>query len=125
VAPGIFASAFRSDPDRENGLYWPNERGRRRSPLGDLVANAAASGRPVGHDGPEPSPFHGYYFKILTVPEGFALVAWPAEYDVSGVMTFLVNQDGPVREKDLGPGTDSVARAMRAYKADASWRPVQ
>jgi hypothetical protein len=121
--PGAYATRFQSGAGKEDGLYWPTARGQKRSPLGELVAQAAEEGRPVGGD--RPSPFHGYYFKILTVPEGFALVAWPAEYDVSGVMTFLVNQDGPVREKDLGPGTDSVARAMRAYKADASWRPVQ
>ena len=143
MAAGVFASAFRSDPGRENGLYWPNERGRRRSPLGDLVANAAASGRPVGHDGPEPSPFHGYYFKILTAqgPDaaggareyvtggrmsgGFALVAWPAQYDATGVMTFIVNNEGVVRQKDLGAGTDSAAGAMNRYNADASWTPVQ
>jgi hypothetical protein len=103
------------------------------------VAHAAAEGRPIGNDGPQPSPFHGYYFKILTaqgpaaaggakdyvvdgrMSGGFALVAWPAQYDVTGVMTFVVNQDGIVREKDLGPETDGAARTMTLYNPDASW----
>ena len=97
-AAGLYARTFRSDPGRENGLYWPLKRGQERSPLGDLVANAAAEGRPLGKEGPQPSPFHGYYFKILTaqgsaaaggakdyvvdgrMSGGFALVAWPAQY---------------------------------------------
>jgi hypothetical protein len=90
-----------------------------------------------------PSAFQGYYFKILTtqgsaapggarnylakgeMSGGFALVAWPAEYDKTGVMTFVVNQDGSVRQKDLGPGTDAAARKMTAYNPDASWQMVQ
>ena len=86
--------------------------------------------------------FHGYYFKILTgqgaaVPGGaksyivkgemsggFALVAWPAQYDATGVMTFIVNQDGTVRQRDLGPQTDAIARKMTVYNPDASWRQV-
>ena len=136
---GLYARTFRSDPGRENGLFWPAGRGQTRSPLGDLVAHAAAEGRPLGNDGPQPSPFHGYYFKILTaqgpaaaggakdyvvdgrMSGGFALVAWPAQYDVTGVMTFVVNQDGIVREKDLGPETDGAARAMTLYNPDGSW----
>ena len=140
---GVHATKFQSDPGKENGLYWPTARGQKRSPLGDLVAQAAAEGRPVGGDRPQPSPFHGYYFKILTaqgsaapgrsqkpyivkgeMSGGFALVAWPAEYDATGVMTFLVNQDGIVRQKDLGPGTDAAARKMTAYNPDASWQQV-
>ena len=93
--------------------------------------------------GTQPSPFHGYYFKILTaqgsaaqggaksyvvkgeMSGGFALVAWPAQYDATGIMTFIVNQDGVVREKDLGPGTDAAARKMTAYNPDSSWRVTQ
>src|SRR5206468_2959858 len=106
--PGLYAMTFRSDPGKENGLYWPAARGQRRSPLGDLVAQAAEEGRPLGAAPDQRSPFHGYYFKILTaegaaggaksyvvngeMSKGFALVAWPAQYDVTGVMTFLVNQ---------------------------------
>jgi hypothetical protein len=140
---GVHATKLVSDPGKENGLYWPAKTGQKRSPLGDLVAQASAEGRTVGGDVSKPAPFHGYYFKILTaqggsapggaksyvvkglMSGGFALVAWPAEYDVTGVMTFLVNQDGTVREKDLGPETDAAARKMTAYNPDASWRPVQ
>ncbi len=94
-------------------------------------------------DRTQPTPFHGYYFKILTgqgaaasggarsyivkgeMSGGFALVAWPAQYDATGVMTFIVNQDGTVRERDLGPQTDAIARKMTVYNPDASWRQVQ
>lgn len=138
---GIFATGFRSDAGRENGLYWPAARGARRSPLGDLVAQAAEEGTALG-SGPKPGPFHGYYYKILSrqgaaapggakdyiidgrMTGGFALVAWPAEYDATGVMTFIVNGDGVVREKDLGPATASEARQMTAYDPDASWTPA-
>jgi hypothetical protein len=141
--PGVYATKFRSDPAKENGLYWPTARGQKRSPLGDLVAEAAAEGRPVGGDRAQPAPYRGYYFKILTaqggaapggaknylvkgdLSGGFALVAWPAQYDVTGVMTFVVNQDGTVRQKDLGPGTDAAARKITAYNPDASWQPVK
>jgi len=141
--PGIYATKFQSDPGKENGLYWPAARGQKRSPLGDLVAQAAEERRPVGGDREQPSPFHGYYFKILTaqgtaatggakayvvkgqMSGGFALVAWPAQYDVTGVMTFIVNQDGLVHQKDLGPGSDAIARKLPAYNPDASWRTVQ
>ena len=140
---GVHAAKFASDSNKENGLYWPAKAGQPRSPLGDLVAQAAAEGRTVNGDRSQPSPFHGYYFKILTeqgsaahggakkymvkglMSGGFALVAWPAEYDVTGVMTFVVSQDGIVHEKDLGPGTDAAARKMIAYNPDKSWRQVQ
>jgi hypothetical protein len=140
---GLHAAKFQSDPGKENGLYWPTARGQKRSPLGDVVAQAAAEGRPVTEKATQPSPFHGYYFKILTaqgsaaqggaksyvvkgeMSGGFALVAWPAKYDATGIMTFIVNQDGVVREKDLGPGTDAAARKMTAYNPDSSWRVTQ
>jgi Protein of unknown function (DUF2950) len=123
--PGAYAKKFRSDPGTQNGLYWPVKKGEKRSPLGDLVAQAAEEGRTASADGSQPSPYHGYYFKILASPTGFALVAWPAQYDVTGVMTFLVNEDGVVKEKDLGPSTDAVARSLATYKADASWKVVR
>ena len=140
---GVYATKFQSDPGKENGLYWPTTRGQKPSPLGDLVAEAAQEGRAIGGNNPQPSPLHGYYFKILTaqgasaakgartyvvkgdMTGGFALVAWPAQYDMTGVMTFIVGDDGIVREKDLGPGTDAVARKMTVYNPDASWRPVK
>lgn len=140
---GVHATKFASDPGKENGLYWPAKAGQPRSPLGDLVAQASAEGRTASADRSQPSPFHGYYFKILTsqgaaapggaknymakgaMTGGFALVAWPAQYDVTGVMTFVVNHDGIVHEKDLGPGTDAAARKMTTYNPDKSWRKVQ
>jgi DUF2950 family protein len=139
---GLFATAFRSDPGKQDGLYWPAARGQPRSPLGDLVAQASEEGRTLGTK-TERAPFHGYYFKILTgqgaavrggaksyivngeMSGGFALVAWPAEYDVTGIMTFIVNQDGIVYEKDLGTQTATAAAAMTRYNPDASWRQVQ
>jgi hypothetical protein len=138
--PGLYATKFQSDPGTQNGLYWPFTKGQKPSPLGELVAQAATV-RP-GSSG-QPTPFNGYYFKILTsqgrsaaggaknyivkgeMSGGFALVAWPAQYDVTGVMTFVVNQDGIVRQKDLGPDTDGIARKMTAYNPDASWQEVE
>ena len=138
---GIYATAFRSSPGQQNGLYWPSRHGERRSPLGDLVAEAATEGRDLAKE-QSPAPFHGYYFRILTsqgpgasggpqdyivnglMSKGFALVAWPAKYDVTGVMTFVVNQDGTVREKDLGPDTDAAIKAMTAYNPDG-WEAVR
>jgi len=140
---GVHAIKFQSDPGQQNGLYWPTARGQQRSPLGDLVAQAAEEQRPLGVDPTQPTPFHGYYFKILTgqgaaapggarsyvvkgdMSGGFALVAWPAQYDATGIMTFIVNHDGTVRERDLGPQTDAIARKMTVYNPDAAWRPVQ
>ena len=143
LPPGVYATKFQSDPGKQNGLYWPTTRGQKRSPLGDLVAQAAEEGRPLGGRHGERTPFHGYYFKILTaqgagasggrrsyvskgvMSRGFALVAWPAQYDVTGVMTLIVNHDGIIYEKNLGPNTDAVARKMTAYNPDASWQRVK
>ena len=141
--PGLYAMKFQSDPGTQNGLYWPAAKGQKRSPLGDLVGQAAEEGRPLGGSGQERTPLHGYYFKILTaqgraavggqkkyvskdvMSGGFALVAWPAQYDVTGVMTFIVNQDGVVYEKDLGPSTTATASKMTIYNPDSSWRRVE
>jgi hypothetical protein len=139
---GLYARTFRSDPGKQNGLYWPAARGQQRSPLGELIAEAAVD--PSGAaNRPEHSPLHGYYFRILAgqgasapggaknylvngeMSGGFALVAWPAEYDVTGIMTFVVNQDGIVREADLGPGTDAAARSLALYDPDASWQTAE
>ena len=139
---GLYAQTFHSDAGKQNGLYWPVPRGQKRSPLGDLIAQAADEGRPIDTTGRQPSTFHGYHFKILTaqgaaaaggaksyivkgdMSGGFALVAWPAQYDVTGVMTFIVNRDGILYQKDLGPKTESVARSMTQYDSDRSWQPV-
>lgn len=135
---GVYAQMFRSDPGRHNGLYWPAGPGEKHSPLGDLVTSA--EGRQAAGNSGEPAPFHGYFFRILTaqgeaapggakdyivkgeMSGGFALVAWPAQYDVTGVTTFIVNQDGIVYEKDLGPETAALARTMNVYSPDGTWK---
>jgi hypothetical protein len=140
---GTFARAFASDTGRENGLYWPTARGRKRSPLGDLLAEAADEAAARRASAGQPQPFHGYYFRILTaqgaaapggardyvvngeLSGGFALVAWPAQYDVTGIMTFIVNRDGVVWEKDAGSETAAAAQAMTRYDPDSSWSAVQ
>jgi DUF2950 family protein len=145
---GLFAAVLRSDPGRQNGLYWPATRTGTLSPVGYLVAVAAQeASRPVpdgsrAAQGTEPSPFQGYFFRILTrqgpdapggardyrvngqMSGGFALIAWPAHYDASGIMTFVVNQDGIVYEKDLGASTDAAVRDMASYNPDSSWTAV-
>ncbi|HEY7291038.1 MAG TPA: DUF2950 domain-containing protein [Vicinamibacterales bacterium] len=140
---GLYAATFNSDPGKENGLYWPAVHPHKLSPLGDLLAQAAQDGRPVDPNRAEPAPYNGYYFKILTaqgahvsggaksyikdgnMSGGFALVAWPAQYNATGVMTFLVDQSGVVHEKDLGTATDATVKQMTAYNPDASWHPVR
>jgi hypothetical protein len=114
---GLYATALRSDPGKQNGLYWPVRRGEKRSPLGDLIAQAAEEGK---------SPFHGYRFKMLKSPDAknVALIAWPATYDSTGVMTFVVSEDGIVRQKDLGPETDRTAGAMNTSPVDTTWEVV-
>jgi hypothetical protein len=132
-----YAQQFASSPGKHDGLYWPTQPGEPASPLGDLVVRAWAEG--YRHAKTGPTPFHGYLYRILTAQgpgaadgaydyitrghmiAGFALVAFPAQYGVSGVMTFIVNQDGIVYQKDLGPSTRSVALAMRKYDPDGTW----
>jgi hypothetical protein len=141
--PGLYAMAFRSSPGKQDGLYWPFKRGERMSPLGDLVAQAATEGRDLSTGTQSPMPFHGYYFRILTaqgpaarggardyvekgeLSGGFGLVAWPAEYDSTGVMTFIVNQDGTLHEADLGPDSDGRETTIALYDPDARWKPVR
>jgi hypothetical protein len=138
---GIYATKFRSDTGRNNGLYWPTARNQKPSPLGDLLAAAGAEMKEPR--GEARQPLNGYYFRILTeqgrdarggrknyivnnaMTGGFALVAWPAQYEVTGVMTFIVNHDGIVYEKDLGLETTKVVEKLLAYNPDSSWRPVK
>jgi len=140
---GLYARRFTSDAGTQNGLYWPAKRGERRSPLGDLVAQAADEGRQLNLGGQGRVPFHGYFFRILerqgaaapggaleyvvdgAMSRGFALIAWPAYYDESGVMTFIVNHDGIVYEKDLGPNTSTAVGAIKHYDPDTTWHVVQ
>ena len=140
---GLYATAFRSQPGKHDGLYWAATRGEKRSPIGDLLARAGHDGAPAREADAERAPFHGYYFRILTaqgadapggardymrdgkLAGGFALVAWPAQYDVTGVMKFIVGRDGVLYETDLGPETDGAARQMTLYNPDASWHRVE
>jgi len=137
-----YAQKFVSSPGLKDGLYWPTNLDGEISPLGPLVARAQAAGYGRTGKGPEaaPEPFHGYYFKILTrqgkhapggkynyvingnMIGGFALVAWPAEYGNTGIMTFIVNQQGRVYQKDLGSKTDKLALAMAQYDPDSTWQ---
>ncbi len=139
---GVYAQKVASDAGMQNGLYWAAKPGEPLSPLGEFAAQAAEEGYSVGQK-PSPVPFHGYYFRILTaqgkaVPGGaksyiangdmtggFALLAWPAEYGNSGVMTFLINRDGVVYQKDLGEETTKLAGQMKDYNPDKSWRKAQ
>jgi hypothetical protein len=139
---GLYARRFASDPGTQNGLYWPAKHGEPRSPLGDLIAQAADEGHAAASSASGPSPFYGYYFRILEaqgksakggaaayvvngeMSGGFALVAWPVHYDASGVMTFLVSQEGVAYEKDLGPETEKAVKAITKYDPDASWHAV-
>ncbi len=135
-----YAMKFRSDEGKQNGLYWPTREGEEPSPLGVLVANARAEGYSRDASGGKPTPYHGYFYRILTAqgPDapggpydyvvngrmigGFALVAYPAQYGVSGVMTFIVNHQGVLYEKDLGTDTEKIARAMQTYNPDNAWK---
>jgi len=139
---GAYARRISSDPGTQNGLYWDVKRGEPRSPLGDLVAQAAADGDPRDPSHPGRTPFHGYFFRIVeaqgvaaaggakqyvvdgNMTGGFALVAWPAKYDATGVMTFIVNQDGVVHEKDLGPETATRVLSVTRYDPDSTWARV-
>jgi hypothetical protein len=143
-----YAQKFISSPGQHNGLYWNTLADEKPSPLGALVAAARAKGygpdehtQKVGSDG-ERHPYHGYYFKILTrqgphapggkydyiingnMIAGFALVAFPDKWRNSGVMTFIVNQQGRVYEKNLGPDTERIAGGISEYNPDPSWKLV-
>jgi hypothetical protein len=137
---GIYALKLVSDEGLQNGLYWPTAEGESPSPAGAFVAEAAAEGyrRAEG----ERRPYHGYYYRMLyaqgpnanggvrdyfkdgLLTEGFALVAWPAEYGSSGVQTFIVNQDGVVFQKDLGEDTATAVESIQAFDPDSSWIAV-
>ncbi len=137
-----FARHFLSNKDKKDGLYWEAAPGEEMSPLGPLIARASEEGYPVGKD-KKPTPYHGYYFKILKgqgknaqggeidyirdgkMVAGFALAAYPAKYGVSGIMTFMVDQAGTVYEKDMGPKTEEVAKEISRYDPDKTWKKVE
>jgi DUF2950 family protein len=129
-----------SDEGRHNGLYWKSGEGEPASPIGPLIAQAAQEGyrRKEG-----PVPFHGYIYRLLQsqgknapggpmsymsngkMTRGFAIVAYPVEYKNSGVMTFIVNQDGQIYQKDLGPDTGRIAQSITVFDPDKTWQVVE
>lgn len=135
-----YALKFLSDDGKQNGLYWQTSDNDPPSPIGPLLAAAASQGYKEKQG--QSTPFHGYYYRMLTkqgaaakggaldyvvngtLTRGFAFVAYPAEYRNSGVMTFIVNQSGIVYEKDLGAQTSDLAAAMQDYNPGAGWEPV-
>jgi Protein of unknown function (DUF2950) len=136
---GVYAQRIVSHPGKKDGLYWPTTEGQPPSPLGELAAQASAEGYKAGS---APIPYQGYYYRILTrqgagasggaydylvkgkMRGGFALLAFPAEYGNSGIMTFMVNHDGTVFQKDLGPKTGEVARKIESFAPDQTWTTV-
>ncbi|HAM51998.1 MAG TPA: DUF2950 domain-containing protein [Nitrospiraceae bacterium] len=137
-----YAQHFLSQKDKRDGLYWETASGEEISPLGPLIAHATEGGYTF-RKGEKPSPYHGYYFKILKsqgsnapggeldyvvngkMVKGFGLVAYPARYGVSGIMSFMVNQQGIIYEKDLGPKTEEIAKGITAYDPDKTWKKVE
>ncbi len=122
---GQYAQKIFSDEGQHDGLYWKAANGEPQSPVGPLVADAVATGYAKSQNG-APTPYRGYYFHVLAGAEksGFAFVAYPAEYRSSGVMTFIVNQDGVVYERDLGRKTETAAKGMKKYQT-AGWRKAE
>jgi hypothetical protein len=137
-----FAQKFVSDDGKQNGLYWKATDDQQESPLGPLAADASADGYGGGSQ-PTPQPFHGYFYRMITkqgghaaggaknyivngnMTGGFAILAYPAEYRSSGVMTLMINQDGTVYEKDLGAQTADLAKAITEFNPDDTWKPVE
>jgi len=138
-----YAQKFRSTPGKKDGLYWKAGEGEEASPLGPLAARAAREGYNEAAKSGERFPFGGYYFKILkgqgkhapggaydyvvkgNMIFGFGLVAYPAKHGSSGIMTFIVNQEGVVYQKDLGRETAKTAEAMGKYNPDPTWKKVE
>jgi hypothetical protein len=136
-----YAQKFISEKGKKDGLYWETKEGEEESPIGPFVSRAVKEG--YTKKGDKPIPYHGYYFRILKAQGknaaggeydylvkgkmigGFALVAYPAEYGVSGVMTFIVNHDGVVFEKDLGKQTEKLVGAMKKFNPDKTWKRVE
>jgi len=136
-----YAQKFMSDPGKKNGLYWETKEGEEPSPLGPAIVQAKKAG--YKKSGNKPSPFHGYYFRMLKkqgrhasegaidyivkgkMTGGFAVVAFPAKYGNSGIMTFIVNQDGVVYQKDLGKNTAKAAMKIESFDPDKTWKKTE
>jgi hypothetical protein len=137
---GIYALKLLSDPGMQNGLYWETAEGEPVSPAGPFVAAAGSEGYRAVEG--QRTPYHGYYYRMLyaqgsnanggaqdyfkdgLLTEGFALVAWPAEYGASGVQTFIVNKDGVVFQKDLGEDTATAVESIKLFDPDSSWTAI-
>lgn len=137
-----YAQHFVSSSGKHDGLYWPTKPDQEQSPIGPLLANARAEGYGEKNQPGEREPYHGYYYRILKgqgkdapggaydylvnghMIGGFAVVAFPAKYGASGIMTFIVNQDGIVYQKNLGPETATIARRVTIFNPDKTWTPV-
>ena len=141
-APGVYAMKAISDPGTKDGLYWPAGPNEPASPLGELVAGALEAGYRRPAAGQPPMAYHGYRFRLLTqqgpygpggsrsylvdgaLRGGFAVVAWPAQYGESGIMTFIVGDQGVVFEHDFGPDTESAVARIQSFDPDPSWQLV-
>jgi Protein of unknown function (DUF2950) len=135
---GLYAQKLRSDPGKQNGLYWETAAGAAESPAGPLLAEATSE----GYNAAKGFPYHGYLYRILLsqgaaanggaadylvdgkLSGGYALIAWPAEYGSSGIMTFMVNQDGIVWQRDLGEDTAKAVEDIAQFNPDEAWTPI-
>ena len=140
--PPAYAQKFLSDPGTKNGLFWPTQGGEPQSPLGNLAARANAEGYKRDGSG-EPQPYHGYFYRMLTsqgryapggeqsylenerMTRGFAVIAYPAEYGVSGIMSFMISKQGIVYQRDLGPDTEAIARDKKEFNPVPGWTIVK
>ncbi|MGH7244842.1 MAG: DUF2950 domain-containing protein [Phycisphaerales bacterium] len=138
--PPAYAQTFFSNPGTKSGLFWPTNAGETPSPMGDFAARASAEGYTRGEG---PQPYHGYFFRLLReqgpfapggsesymengrMTRGFAVIAYPAEYDGSGVMSFMIAKQGIVYQRDLGPDSASIAKSMTVFNPDPSWTMVK
>jgi len=136
----VYAQKFASSPGKRDGLYWPVKDGEPASPLGVLVARASGEGYTKSDKAP--APYHGYYYRMLKgqgksaqsgafdyvirgrAIAGFAVVAYPARYGNSGIMTFIINQEGKIYQADLGPGTVDKASRLQRFDPGTGWSPV-
>jgi hypothetical protein len=137
---GEYAQKIFSDPGQQNGLFWKADAGQPQSPIGPLVAAAVAEGYTEKKEGAPATPYRGYLYGVLTaqgphapggaksyvvdgkMTAGFAFIAFPAAYRSSGVMTFIICQNGVVFRKDLGPNTEKIAKSMKSFDPNSSWK---